>query len=161
MSPCVCLTESTCSTVSPGVISVNRLTLYETLAKVGVLSLASNTVTVTVTGSLCWTPSDATSCWGRDTHREKNKERRKRRKERKRSFLKEELWFVWGSRWWGGGRTVYRICPWHLIPSVCFLVSFEVEAALCCFLFLFFLPKSALRVYLYALVGGNESSWSL
>lgn len=52
----------TCSTVSPGCMSVKTSTLYDTSPKVGVLSLASTTRMLTVTGLLCWTPSDADIC---------------------------------------------------------------------------------------------------
>lgn len=52
----------TCSTVSPGCMSVKTSTLYDTSPNVGVLSLASTTRMLTVTGPLCWTPSDANIC---------------------------------------------------------------------------------------------------
>lgn len=71
----------TCNTVSPGIMLVNRLMVYETLEKVGVLSLASSTETVTVTGALCCTPSDARSC---------KKRRHSRKKKPKQKSIEEE-----------------------------------------------------------------------
>ena len=65
------MTVCTWNTVSSGVISVNRSILYDALGKVGVLSLASNTVMVTGTGTLCWTPSEAEIWPSRDRRKEK------------------------------------------------------------------------------------------